>query len=145
MARVEAPVLSVIALGGALGSLARYGLGRAWPEAGHQLPWTTLMINLTGSLLLGMLVVAVTEIWRPHRLVRPLLGTGILGGFTTFSTFAEQARALPAADALAYLALSVVGGLLAAAAGMSLLRKVKPRLRVAPAHELIDPTDPDLP
>lgn len=42
-------------------------------------PWTTLAINLPVSLLLGMLVVAVPEIWRPHRLIRPLLGTGVLG------------------------------------------------------------------
>ncbi|MEO7289283.1 MAG: CrcB family protein [Jatrophihabitantaceae bacterium] len=145
MSRPDAAVLSVVSLGGGLGSLARYGLGRAWPDAAHQLPYTTLAINLTGSLLLGMLVVAVTEIWRPHRLVRPLLGTGILGGYTTFSTFAVQARALPVGWLLGYLALSVLGGLLAAAGGMSLMRKAEPRLTLAGTHELVDPTDPELP
>jgi CrcB protein len=145
MSRPDPAILAVIAAGGGSGSVARYLLGRLWPDAGHQLPWTTLTINLTGSLLLGMLVVAVTEVWRPHRLVRPLLGTGVLGGYTTFSTFAVQARALPAPELLAYLALSVLGGVLAAALGMGLVRKAEPRLRVASVHELVDPTDPELP
>lgn len=138
-------VLLVIALGGGLGSLARYGLGRAWPDAGHPLPWTTLAINLSGSLLLGMLVIAVTEIWRPHRLLRPLLGTGVLGGFTTFSTFAVQARGLAAAPAVGYLLLSVLGGLAAAAAGMAVVRRLAPALATTGPHGLIDPFDPDLP
>ncbi|MDQ2837423.1 MAG: CrcB family protein [Actinomycetota bacterium] len=132
----------VIALGGGLGSLARYGLGQAWPDAGRLLPWTTLSINLVGSLLLGVLVVAVTEIWRPHPLTRPLLGTGVLGGFTTFSTFAVQTRSLTAGPAAGYLALSVVGGLVAAAIGMTIARQLTPR---PGGHEVIDPTDPDLP
>ncbi len=134
-------LLPVIALGGALGSLARYGLGRAWPDAAHELPWTTLSINLLGSLLLGMLVVAVSELWQPHPLTRPLLGTGVLGGFTTFSTFAMQTRSLATGPAIAYLLLSVLGGLLAAAAGMALLRQLAPG---RPATG-IDPVDPELP
>lgn len=133
-------VLPVIAVGGALGSLARYGLGHAWPDANHELPWTTLSINLLGSLLLGMLVVAVNEIWQPHPLTRPLLGTGVLGGFTTFSTFAVQTRTLAAGPAIAYLLLSVLGGLLAAAAGMTLLRQLIPRRPAAG----VEPIDPDL-
>jgi CrcB protein len=141
----DARVLAAIALGGALGSCARYGLGVLWSQPDNQLPWTTLLINLTGSLLLGMLVVAVTEIWRPHRLVRPLLGTGVLGGFTTFSTFALQVRLLPAPAAAGYLLLSVLGGLLAAAAGMALVRLAEPRLSLAAVHEVIDRGDPDLP
>ncbi len=133
----------VIAVGGGLGSLARYGLGQAWPDTGHWVPWTTLSINLAGSLLLGMLVVAVAEIWRPHPLVRPLLGTGVLGGFTTFSTFAVQTRALAAGPAAGYLVLSVGGGVLAAALGMWLARL--PHAVPALTHEPVDPLDPDLP
>jgi CrcB protein len=138
-------VLTVIAVGGALGSVARYELGVLCFQPADQLPWTTLLINLLGAWLLGMLVEAVTELWRPHRLVRPLLGTGVLGGFTTFSTFALQLRLLPGPTAVGYLALSVLGGLLAAAAGMALVRLAAPGLAAAAVHEQIDRGDPDLP
>jgi len=138
-------VLAVIAGGGAVGSLTRYELGLLWSQPADRMPWTTLLINLLGAFLLGMLVVAVTELWRPHRLVRPLLGTGLLGGFTTFSTFALQLRLLPGPLALGYLLLSVLGGLLAAAAGMALVRLAEPGLASAATHEQIDRGDPDLP
>jgi CrcB protein len=137
--------LAAIALGGGLGSLARYGISRACPPATGAIPWSTLAINLTGSLLLGMLVVAVTEIWRPHRLVRPFLGTGVLGGYTTFSTFAVEVRGLPAGHAWLYLTLSVVGGLAAALVGMALIRQLEPRFSIASTHELVDPLDPEQP
>jgi CrcB protein len=138
-------VLAAIGVGGALGSAARYELGVLWSQPADQLPWTTLLINLVGALLLGMLVVAITELWRPHRLVRPLLGTGVLGGFTTFSTFALQLRLLPEPLAFGYLVLSILGGLLAAAAGMALVRLAEPGLAGAAVHEQIDRVDPDLP
>jgi CrcB protein len=145
MSLPDVRVLTVIAVGGALGSLARYELGVLWSQPTDQLPWTTLLINLLGALLLGMLVAAVTELWRPHRLVRPLLGTGVLGGFTTFSSFALQLRLLPGPLAVGYLLLSVLGGLLAAAAGMALVRLAEPGLAGAAVHEQIDRVDPDLP
>lgn len=142
-------VLAVIAVGGGLGTLARYGVERLWPVAPSGFPYSTLAINLLGSFLLGMLVVAVTDIWRPHRLLRPALGTGVLGGFTTFSTFAVELRGLGAAHELAtacgYLAASVVGGLMTALAGMSLVRQLAPKMRIAPTHEALDPFDPEQP
>ena len=142
-------VLGVIAVGGGLGSLARYGIERLWPIHPAHFPYATLGINLLGSFLLGMLVVAVTDIWRPHRLLRPALGTGVLGGFTTFSTFAVELRGLGAdhelATAFGYLAASVVGGLIAALAGMSLVRALAPRMRIALTHEAVDPFDPEQP
>jgi CrcB protein len=144
-AELDHLAVAVIALGGGLGSIGRYGISRAWPPQNGQVPWSTLTINLAGSLLLGMLVVAVTEVWRPHRLIRPLLGTGVLGGFTTFSTFAVEARGLRSATAGGYVALSVVGGLAAAFAGMVLIRKLEPSLRISPTHEAVDNVDPDLP
>jgi CrcB protein len=118
-------------------------LGVAWPDAHHQLPVTTLVINLTGSLLLGMLIVALTESWSAHPLLRPFLGTGVLGGYTTFSTFALQVRELSGGDATAYLLLSVVGGVLAAAAGMILMRRLKPA--TTGRRDTVDVIDPDLP
>ena len=146
---VDSHAVAVISVGGGLGSLARYGVGRLWPVSAGSFPASTLAINVLGSLLLGMLVVAVTEVWRPHRLIRPALGTGVLGGFTTFSTFAIEERALFGAGRLAaaagYLAASVIVGLLAAAAGMALVRRLEPRLRIATSHELLDPIDPELP
>jgi len=138
-------VVGVIALGGGLGSVLRYAVGRTVPTGAGGFPVATLVINLVGSFLLGALVIAVTEVWRPHRLVRPALGTGLLAGFTTFSSFAVELRALPQPVALGYLLASVVGGIVLAAAGMSAVRWLEPRLALAPEHGTVDPLDPDLP
>jgi CrcB protein len=138
-------VTGVIALGGGVGSVLRYGLARAVPAGRGGFPVATLITNLVGSLLLGVLVVAVMEIWRPHRLLRPALGTGLLGGFTTFSTFADETRSLALPLSMAYLAATVIGGLALAVAGMYTMRLLEPRLRLAPEHERVDPYDPDLP
>ena len=135
----------VVAVGGGVGSLLRYGLSRALPAHGHAFPVATLVTNLVGSLLLGALIVAMTEIWAPHPLLRPLLGTGLLGGFTTFSTFAEDARSLPPASSFGYVAASLAGGLLAATLGMALVRRIEPRVRIAQTHDEVDHTDPELP
>jgi fluoride exporter len=143
--RAHLPGVGVIAVGGGIGSVLRYGLERAVPSAAGSFPVATLVINLLGSLLLGALVVAVTEVWRPHRLLRPALGTGLLGGFTTFSTFAVEVRALALPVAAAYLAATVAGGLVLAAAGMTGVRRLEPRLQLAGEHEHLDPFDPDLP
>jgi fluoride exporter len=141
----QVPVLGVIAVGGGIGSVLRYSLARALPTGAGDFPVATLVTNLLGSLLLGALVVAVTEVWRPHRLLRPALGTGLLGGFTTFSAFAVEVRGLELPAATACLAATVAGGLVLAAAGMAAVRRIEPRLRPAAQHEFVDPFDPDLP
>lgn len=143
--RPDPAVLAAICVGGGTGSLVRFELSELVHNRAGTVPWTTLGINLSGSLLLGMLIVAVTEIWRPHHLLRPLFGTGVLGGFTTFSTFAVESRGLPAGLATTYVLLSVVGGVAAAALGMSVVRRLEPRVHIAATHELVDPIDPDLP
>ncbi len=111
------PLMLVVAVGGALGSLARYGVAVALPHGRAELPLATLLVNVLGCLLLGLLVGAL-----PHsRWLRPLLGTGVLGGFTTFSTFAlETDRLLDRAPAVAvlYVALSLLLGLMAAVLGL---------------------------
>lgn len=139
------PLLSaviVIAVGGALGSLARYEIGKAITPPHDGFPVATLLINLVGALLLGALVVAVTEAWPgAHPLVRPALGTGVLGGFTTFSTFAVEVRGASAGVAWSYLAASLVGGVVAAVLGMWAVRVFAPRRTAVPA----DIVDPDLP
>lgn len=144
-ARAQLPAVGVIALAGGVGSVLRYTLARAVPAATGDFPVATLITNLLGSLLLGALVVAVTEIWRPHRLLRPVLGTGLLGGYTTFSTFAVETRSLALPVATAYVAATVVGGLVFAAVGIAAVRRLEPRLQPAPQHEFVDPYDPDLP
>jgi fluoride exporter len=108
-------VLAVIAAGGALGSAARYGAGVLWPHDPSQIAWSTFTVNVVGGFVLGMLMVFVTDVWAPHRYVRPFLGVGVLGGFTTFSTYMLDTHALVAAGrvpaALGYLLGTLVLGL----------------------------------
>jgi CrcB protein len=115
--RSHAPVLVVIALGGGLGALARYGMAQALPTRPGQFPWGTFATNLIGCFLIGVLMVLVTEVWSAHRLIRPFLGIGFLGGFTTFSTYAVEIRGLlqpgTAGLAFAYLAGTLAGAMLA--------------------------------
>jgi CrcB protein len=129
--RGQGPAVVVVALGGVLGSLARWGVGLAFPTPAGTFPWATFGINVLGSLLMGVLVVVVTEVYTAHPLVRPFLGVGVLGGFTTFSTFAVDAQSLllsgHRATALAYLAATIVAAVGAAAVGMGLTRRLAGR------------------
>jgi CrcB protein len=113
----------LVAVGGVAGVLARFGIGRA-TEHHTTLIWSTVAINISGSFLLGLL--AATG-WF-SRDVREGIGVGFLGGFTTFSTFSVQAvlevHAGRVDRAFAYVVVSVVGGLAAAAAGFALGRKL---------------------
>ncbi|GAA1189542.1 CrcB family protein [Pseudonocardia alaniniphila] len=119
-------VLGAIAVGGVIGAEARYGIGLAWPHGPSGWPWATLLINLSGCLLIGVLMVVITELVEPHRLARPFLGVGILGGYTTFSTYTVDAISL--ADgarpglALAYLVVTPVLAVLACALGAGATR-----------------------
>ena len=74
-----------------LGAEARYGIDRLIPPPATGFPWATLLINVSGCLLIGVLMVLLVEVWSPHRYARPFLGVGVLGGYTTFSTFAVDA------------------------------------------------------
>jgi fluoride exporter len=120
------PVLAAVSAGGALGSLARYGIGYAWPTRPAGFPWATFTINVTGCLLIGVLMVLVTDVWPGRRLVRPFLGVGVLGGYTTFSTYVVDIQRLvdrgAAGTGLLYLAGTLTGALLAVSAGASLTR-----------------------
>jgi fluoride exporter len=115
-------VLLVIAVGGALGSVTRWGIGRLLPWSVDRFPWATLLENVSGALLLGILMVLVVEVWPASRYLRPFLGVGVLGGYTTFSTYTLEIRDLLAtgrvATAMAYLFISVVAGLLAVWLGL---------------------------
>jgi len=110
-----------VAVGGMLGVLARFGIGRLTLH--HEaLMWSTVAINLAGSFLLGLLT---AEHWF-SRDVREGVGVGFLGGFTTFSTFSVQAvlevDAGEPVTAIVYVVVSVAGGLVAATAGYALGR-----------------------
>jgi CrcB protein len=119
--------LMLVALGGALGALARHGAGLAAVRImGAGFPWGTLAVNVAGSFLIGLL-----SVWLAARglgRLSPLLLTGFLGGFTTFSAFSldvlrlwEAGEALPAA---VYVAASVGLSLVAVAAGVALARGI---------------------
>ena len=111
-------LLGACALGGALGSLARWGLTQAWPAGVGQWPWATFVVNAVGCLLLGLLLGSPSG-QDPVR--RAFLGAGVLGGFTTFSTYAVQVKVLTddghGATAPAYAVASVACCLLAAHLG----------------------------
>lgn len=124
--RSQGVVLLVIALGGGLGAVSRYGILRWLPTAPGHFPWATFAINVLGCLLIGVLLVLITEVWTAHPLVRPFLGVGVLGGFTTFSTYAvefgELLRPGSVVVAAAYLAGTLVCALLAVLVGVAVTR-----------------------
>jgi fluoride exporter len=110
-------VLGAISAGGVIGASARYGLQYAFPHSATGFPWATFAVNVAGCLLIGVLMVLVTQVFTGRPLLRPFLGVGVLGGFTTFSTYAvdiQQAIAAGAAGiGLAYLAGTLVAALIA--------------------------------
>lgn len=119
----------LVMLGGAIGSLLRYEAGRiALLRIGPNFPWGTLIVNLTGGLLMGLLAGFMFQRHPPDHDLWLLFGVGFLGGFTTFSAFSfdmfamiEQGRALFAAG---YAALSVLGALALLFVGYWLARAV---------------------
>ena len=113
------------ALGGALGALARWGVGHLLPSSPGDWPWATLTVNLTGCLLIGVLLAVLPARFPRAPWLRPLLATGVLGGFTPFSAFSLDVVLLwdrrQAGLAVAYVLVSVaasVGGLVLALRGM---------------------------
>ncbi|MFI0350797.1 fluoride efflux transporter FluC [Actinomadura sp. 9N407] len=131
--------LGAISAGGACGALARYGVAEAFGHPPGAFAWATLIVNVTGCLLIGALMVAITEVWDAHRLARPFLGVGVLGGYTTFSTYVVDAqRAVEAGSpgtALVYLAVTPVGALVAVFAGVRLARFLARSMGVTSGRE----------
>lgn len=114
----------LVGLGGALGTLARYGVGLVIPHA-WQLPWPTLTVNLLGAFLLGAVLEALARRGSDEghrRLLRLLIGTGFMGGFTTYSSLAVETTELLRDNRLAagigYGIVTLVVGLLASLFGM---------------------------
>jgi CrcB protein len=118
--------LAAIAVGGSLGTLARYATDRSLVPTPLGFPWATFAVNVGGSFLLGLIVTLVVERWPPTRFVRPFAAIGFCGGFTTFSTLAVEATQRVQHGrvglAAAYLMASLTAGILAATVGMTLAR-----------------------
>ena len=119
-------VLGTIAAGGVIGAEARYGMSVWLPHRAGQWPGATWLVNTSGCFLIGVLMVVITELAAAHRLVRPFLGVGILGGYTTFSTAMVDVQQLALAGrggpALGYLAATVLAALAATFLGATLTR-----------------------
>jgi CrcB protein len=120
--RARLDVLAVIALGGMLGASARYGIVRWLPTSAGGFPWATFLTNVFGSFLLGFLLVLLLERFPSSRLVRPFVATGILGAFTTMSTYEVETALLVkdghAATAVVYAFGSLAVGIALAYAGI---------------------------
>lgn len=119
----------LVMLGGAFGAGGRFLVGRlalAWFGPGY--PWGTLGVNLVGGFFMGLLVGALARTAVPQENARLLLAIGVLGGFTTFSSFALDAVNMIErgswAGALGYILVSVIGSILAVFAGLGLARAV---------------------
>ncbi|MGH3098746.1 MAG: fluoride efflux transporter CrcB [Streptosporangiales bacterium] len=124
-------MLAVIALGGAVGSSARYLVGLLVPTHPGAFDWATFAVNTSGCLLLGAFMTFATEVWRPHKHVRPFLGVGVLGGYTTFSTVTAGTLGLAEHGDLvlanSYLVDTMLAGLMAVWFGAILARLVSRR------------------
>ncbi len=126
--RARPAVLLAIAAGGALGAPARYQVAQLVRVGPDRFPWATFWTNVSGSLVLGFLLVLVIHRFPPTRFVRPFFATGFLGAFTTFSTFAVETDLLVAhghvGTAAAYASASLLAGVAAVWTGMSAARLV---------------------
>lgn len=130
--RRQLPVLAVIAAGGVLGAEARYALSRLQDDPPGW-PWATVAENVSGCLLIGVLMAVLLELTAPHRLVRPFLGVGLLGGYTTFSAYAVEVQHMLVDEryisALIYLAVTPLAAVLAVWFASSSTRAALGRLR----------------
>jgi CrcB protein len=118
----------LVAAGGAVGSALRYGVGKVMgPTVDATFPWHTFLINATGAFVIGLLIVAAARLGWPGWW-RPLIAVGLLGGYTTFSTFALETVELALRGSYGTAAVYALGslalGLAAAAGGIFLGRAV---------------------
>jgi fluoride exporter len=122
-------MILAIAAGGAVGAVGRhYAAAQIGQWMGHGFPWGIMIVNIVGSLCMGILVETLALMWSPSPETRAFLVVGVLGAFTTFSTFSldvallyERGQILPAA---LYIAGSVALSVLALFAGLALMRSL---------------------
>ena len=123
--------LAAIGIGGALGAISRYGVSLAAMHLiGHGFPWGTLIVNIAGSFLMGVLIAVFAHIWHPSETWRLFLVTGFLGGFTTFSAFSLDVVSLYERKEFLVAGLygmtSVILSIGALFGGMALMRSFAP-------------------
>ncbi|HEV8627410.1 MAG TPA: fluoride efflux transporter CrcB [Acidimicrobiia bacterium] len=128
--RRDPRVMAAVALGGALGAPARYGISLAVHVTPGTFPWGTFWTNVSGSFALGFFLALVLERFPPTRYLRPFVATGFLGAYTTYSTFAVETDLLVRnghlSVAFVYVLASFGAGLTAAWVG-ALLTRIAPR------------------
>jgi CrcB protein len=151
--RADPAVLAAIALGGVIGAPARYGVAQVVHVAPNSFPWATFVTNVSGSFAIGLLLVFILECLPPTkkttpslqcasgataaasaRYVRPFVATGVLGAYTTYSTFAVETDLLVknghADIAFLYVASSFIVGFAAVWVGIAIARLVPRRAGV---------------
>ena len=120
--QVPVSVLLAVGCGGIVGAISRYLVQVALPTAPGRFPTSTFVINLSGSALFSFLLVVINDRFADRRLARPLLGTGLIGAYTTFSAFSVEAvllaRGGQLVTAVTYVTLTVIFGLCTALLGM---------------------------
>lgn len=121
--RLAPRALVVVAAGGAIGALGRYGLGRAFPVGPGTFPTTTFVINVAGAFLLAFVLERLLRRGTPDHWLRLLVGVGVLGAFTTFSTMATEIALLwrdgDRGVAVGYATASAAAGIVAVLAGLA--------------------------
>ena len=129
----DAREITAIFAGGALGTLARAALAEAFPHSATQWPWPTFTVNVVAAFLLGYFVTRLQERLPLSSYRRPLLGTGLCGGLSTFSTMQVEILKMIEAHAwglaVSYAAASVAAGYTAIYLATAVVRRVRVRVR----------------
>jgi CrcB protein len=125
--RADRRELAAIFGGGFIGAVARAEVGEAWPATGGNWPWATFAVNIAGAFLLGYFATRLQERLPVSAYRRPLLGTGVCGALTTFSTMQIELLEMLDADriglAAAYAAASIALGFAAVVLATNLVRR----------------------
>lgn len=130
--RLRIPTLAAVLVGGALGTVGRYGVERAWPTGSGHFPVATFLVNTSGAFALGVVLTVLLErLPARSRTLRPFLATGLLGGWTTYSSLVVESDGLVRgghiSGAAGYLALTLVCGVTATAVGIAVGRARRSR------------------
>jgi CrcB protein len=129
--RADRREIAAIFAGGALGTLARAALAEAFPHSATSWPWPTFAVNITAAFLLGYFVTRLQERLPLSSYRRPLLGTGLCGGLSTFSTMQVELLNMLGAHAwglaAGYAAASIAGGYAAIHVATAMVRRVRVR------------------